>query len=423
MEGEQFMDYSYIIIILLVILIAFAGVIIFRLGKMKEDESVKSLTQGDLLQMSDHINNNMASQISGINNQVFKLNEQINQTMTSQIQSLNNQVNLMTTANEERLERLRSTVNEELKQIRDDNAKSMESMRQTVDEKLQTTLERRLGESFQQVGDRLEQVYKGLGEMQNLAAGVGDLQKLLRNVKIRGTWGEVQLGSILEQILTNEQYASNVKVNPNANEIVEYAVYLPQGDNNPNIWLPIDAKCPIEDYQRLIECEESGDVAGANTATKALAQKIKKEAEDIAKKYIVPPYTTDFAILFLPIEGLYAQVLQNPELIETIQQQYRVLIAGPTTLAALLNSFQMGFRTLAIEKRAGEVWQLLAVVKQEFKSFGEALAKSQKKIQEAGNALDQASVRTRAMERKLKSVESLKDADNNILTGDDFLDE
>ncbi|MDD4572295.1 MAG: DNA recombination protein RmuC [Clostridia bacterium] len=416
------MDYAYMMIIgLLMVAIAAAVIIIAKLGKLQKDTQTP-LTQTDLLHMSEHIANNTAGQITGISDQVFKLNEQINQTMTSQIQSLNNQVSLMSTANEERIERLRVAVNDELRQIREDNAKSMEAMRQTVDEKLQTTLERRLGESFQQVGNRLEQVYKGLGEMQNLAAGVGDLQKLLRNVKIRGTWGEVQLGAILEQILTVEQYAANIKVNPNSNEIVEYAVCLPQGDDNPSVWLPIDAKCPLEDYQRLVECEEAGDAAGAASANRALGQKIKKEAEDIAKKYIVPPYTTDFAILFLPIEGLYAQVLQNAELLDVVQQQYRVLIAGPTTLAALLNSFQLGFRTLAIEKRAGEVWQLLAVVKQEFKSFGEALAKSQKKIQEASNALDATGVRTRAMARKLKSVESLNGMDK-ILTEEDLLDE
>ena len=415
------MGYEYImIVLLLLVLIAAAVVIIAKLGKLQNGEQ-PALTQADLLRMSEHITNNTASQITGMSDQVFKLNEQINQTMTGQIQSLNNQVSLMSTANEERIERLRAAVNEELRQIREDNAKNMEAMRQTVEEKLQTTLERRLGESFRQVGDRLEQVYKGLGEMQNLASGVGDLQKLLRNVKIRGTWGEVQLGGILEQILTAEQYGANIKVNPDSNEIVEYAVRLPQGEQE-SVWLPIDAKCPLEDYQRLVECEETGDAAGAAAAARALAQKIKKEAEDIAKKYIVPPYTTDFAILFLPIEGLYAQVLQNVELLDYVQQQHRVLIAGPTTLAALLNSFQMGFRTLAIEKRAGEVWQLLAVVKQEFKSFGEALAKSQKKIQEASNALDAAGVRTRAMARKLKNVESLKGTEP-LLADELFLEE
>lgn len=293
------------------------------------------------------------------------------------------------------------------------NQEKLEQMRATVDEKLQTTLEKRLGESFKQVSERLEQVYKGLGEMRSLASGVGDLKKVLTNVKTRGTWGEIRLGNILEQILTPEQYEMNVPTKKNSNERVEFAIKLPgQGvDKETIVWMPIDSKFPQEDYQRLIDAQEAADKEQAEKSIKNLETRIKSEAKKIKEKYIDPPYTTDFGIMFLPVEGLYAEVLRRPGLCDTLQREYRVVVTGPTTLAALLNSLQMGFRTLAIEKRSSEVWELLGVVKTQFGQFGDALAKTKKKLQEASNSIDRAEVRTRAIERKLRDVQELPKKD------------
>jgi DNA recombination protein RmuC len=281
-------------------------------------------------------------------------------------------------------------------------------MRRVVDEKLQTTLEKRLGDSFRQVSERLEQVYAGLGEMRTLAAGVGDLKKVLTNVKTRGTWGEIRLSHILEQILTPEQYAANVATRPGGSERVEFAIRLPGSDPGREgvVWLPIDAKFPQEDYQRLLDAQEAADKAAAERALKGLEQRVKLEARAIREKYVEPPHTTDFAILFLPVEGLYAEVLRVPGLCDLLQREHRIVVAGPTTLAALLNSLQMGFRTLAIERRSSEVWDLLGVVKNEFAKFGETLAKTRKKLQEAASTIDQAEVRTRAIERSLRRVEA-----------------
>ncbi|MCR4399270.1 MAG: DNA recombination protein RmuC [Syntrophomonadaceae bacterium] len=283
----------------------------------------------------------------------------------------------------------------------------LEQMRAVVDEKLHATLERRLGESFRQVSERLEQVHKGLGEMQSLAAGVGDLKKVLTNVKTRGVWGEVQLGNILEQMLTPDQYAANVATKPHSGERVEFAVRLPGRDEGSCVWLPIDAKFPQEDYHRLLEATENGDPVAAEEAARQLEQRIRQEARSISEKYIDPPHTTDFAIMFLPTESLYAEVLRRPGLADALQRQYRVNVAGPTTLAALLNSLSLGFRTLAIERRSGEVWTLLGAVKTEFGRFGDILEKTQKKLQEASNSIDQATRRSRTIERKLKGVQEL----------------
>ena len=286
-------------------------------------------------------------------------------------------------------------------------------MRATVDEKLQSTLEKRLGESFKQVSERLEQVYKGLGEMRNLATGVGDLKKVLTNVKTRGTWGEIQLGNILEQILTPEQYAINVQTKKNSNERVEFAIKLPGQDSDKDqvVWMPIDAKFPQEDYQRLLDAQDEADKDAADKSIRNLEMRIKAEAKAIKEKYIDPPNTTDFAIMFLPVEGLYAEVLRRPGLCDILQRDYRVVVTGPTTLAALLNSLQMGFRTLAIEKRSSEVWELLGVVKTEFGKFGDVLSKTKKKLQEASNTINKAEVRTRAIERKLREVQEIPQDD------------
>jgi DNA recombination protein RmuC len=323
----------------------------------------------------------------------------------------------LTEANDKRMTEVRTAVEQKLKTMQEENAASLEKMRQTVDEKLQGTLEKRLGESFKLVSERLEQVYKGLGEMQSLAVGVGDLKRVLTNVKARGIWGEVQLDRMLEQVLCPDQYDKNVATKDGA-ERVDFAVRLPgRGDDAEDIvWLPIDAKFPIEDYQRLQDAQEKGDAELAEAAAKQLEIRIKGCAGDICDKYLNPPKTTDFGILFLPTEGLFAEVVRRPGLPEMLQAKYKVVVAGPTTLWSILNSLQMGFRTLTIQKRSSEVWNLLAAVKTEFGKYGDVLDKVQKKLQEATNTIDTASVRTRAIERKLRDVQELPASDaQNVL--------
>jgi DNA recombination protein RmuC len=314
----------------------------------------------------------------------------------------------MSEANERRLGEVRLTLETKLKALQEENSARLEQMRQTVDEKLHATLETRLAESFKVVSERLELVHKGLGEMQHLAAGVGDLKRVLTNVKARGTWGEIQLGSLLEQMLSREQFAENVEMRPGSGERVEFAVKLPGRDVGRSVvWLPIDAKFPREDYERLLTAHENADSEGIDAAERALEARFKLEARTIRDKYIDPPATTDFAVMFLPIEGLYAEVLRRRGLVELLQREYRVTVAGPTTLSAFLNSLQMGFRTLAIEQRSSEVWALLGAVKTQFGQFADVLAKTKKKLQEASNTIDSAEQRTRVIERKLKGVEAL----------------
>lgn len=331
-----------------------------------------------------------------------------------QLDSFSKQLMAMTKLNEAKIEAMRKTMETQLRAMQEDNTKKLEQMRATVDEKLQSTLEKRLGESFRQVSERLEQVYKGLGEMRNLATGVGDLKKVLTNVKTRGTWGEIRLSHILEQILTPDQYAVNVATKKNSNERVEFAIKLPGQDTDQDkiVWLPIDAKFPQEDYQRLLDAQEAADKELAEKSIKNLEARIKAEAKYIKEKYLDPPGTTDFGIMFLPVEGLYAEVLRRPGLCDTLQREYRIVVTGPTTLAALLNSLQMGFRTLAIEKRSSEVWELLGAVKAEFGKFGDVLVKTKKKLQEASKTIDQAAVRTRAIERRLKKVQEVPQGDS-----------
>ena len=309
-----------------------------------------------------------------------------------------------------RLTEVRDTLEARLKDIETQNAAKLEEMRKTVDEKLHATLEQRLGESFKLVSDRLEAVHKGLGEMQILAIGVGDLKRVLTNVKTRGTWGEVQLGALLEQILTPEQYATNVATVPRSAERVEYAIRLPGREGESQVWLPIDSKFPVEDYERIVAAQEAADVPALELAAKALEARIKVEARAIRDKYVAPPHTTDFGILFLPTEGLYAEVLRRPGLADWLQRECRVTVSGPTTLSALLNSLQMGFRTLAIEKRSSEVWQVLGAVKTEFGKFGEVLARTKSQLQSVANSIDAAGARTRQMERKLRDVEALPES-------------
>jgi DNA recombination protein RmuC len=331
---------------------------------------------------------------------------ELGKTQKSQLDAIASAMTQLSESNVAKLESVRSTVEAKLKLLQDDNAKQLENMRQTVDEKLQGTLEKRLGESFRQVSERLEQVHKGLGEMQNLATGVGDLKKVLTNVKTRGTWGEIQLGALLEQVLSAEQFVRNASTREGA-ERVEFAIKLPGQDSEAPVLLPIDAKFPVEDYQRLLDAQERADTDGIETAGKQLEIRVKACARDIRDKYVNPPVSTDFGILFLPIEGLFAEVIRRPGLAETIQRECRVVIAGPTTLWSILNSLQMGFRTLAIQKRSSEVWTLLGAVKTEWTKYGEVLDAVQKRIHQASETIEKAKVRTRAIGRKLRSVQEL----------------
>jgi len=337
----------------------------------------------------------LAASLTNVSDSTFKWLGEIAASLRGQLEQVVNQSG-----------RLADKVDLRLKELQQDNAQQIEKMRATVDEKLQGTLERRLGESFQLVSERLERVHQGLGQMQQLASDVGGLQRVLTNVKTRGGWGEVQLGNLLEQVLTPEQFMRNVKTREGSNEMVDFAVRLPGDENGQPVWLPIDAKFPIEDYQRLTNAQESGDAVAMEEAMKSLETQLRKSARDICGKYINPPRTTDFALLFLPTEGLYAEAIRRIGLVDQVQRECRVVFAGPTTLAALLNSLQMGFRTLAIQKSSSEVWNLLAAVKTEFGKFGGVLDGVKKKLQEASNKIDEVDVRSRAITKKLRDVEA-----------------
>lgn len=319
-------------------------------------------------------------------------------------------------ANARRIAEVRETLETQLTAMQQTNAAKLEEMRKTVDEKLQTTLETRLGESFKQVAERLEQVHHGLGQMQSLAQGVGDLQRVLTNVKTRGMFGEVQLEALLEQVLTTEQYGKQVETKPRSNQRVDFAVRFPgrSSDGTP-VWLPIDAKFPRDDYERLLEAHDRADAAGVESAGRALEVRIREEAKSICESYLCPPYTTDFAILFLPIESLYAEVLRRPGLMDKIQRDYRVTLAGPTTLLAMLNSLHMGFRTLALEQQASEVWKVLGAVKTEFDRYGEWVARIREQVQKAADTVDKAETRTKMMRRALKDVEALPEGQAQVL--------
>lgn len=350
---------------------------------------------------------------------------EIARSFTSFGDSVQARLSELTSATEKKIETLRQVMDDKLKQIQEDNARQLDRMRQTVDEKLHNTLETRLGEAFKLVSERLEQVQKGLGEMQTLATGVGDLKKVLLNVKTKGVLGEYQLGAILEQILTPAQYEQNIKTKNGSNDLVEYAVKIPsKEDSAKNIWLPIDAKFPSEDYTRLMSAYEAGDTAEIEAATKSLKTKIEKFAKDINTKYIDPPHTTDFAIMFLPFEGLFAEVLRIPGLFESMQRDLKITITGPTTISAFLSSLQMGFRTLAIQKRSGEVWKVLGEVKTAFGKFGDTLDAVRKKLEQAASTVDDAQKKTRTLSSKLRSVESLPEgmASSEIALPDEISD-
>jgi DNA recombination protein RmuC len=367
-----------------------------------------ALQQQTLLTQSGDVARTQNEQIDSFRTQLGAMQQAIAQTLQGATTNLAEQIRGLSESNERRLADVRQVVESRLAALQEGNEKKLEQMRATVDEKLHATLEQRLGESFRQVADRLEQVHKGLGEMQGLARDVGSLNRVLTNVKTRGIYGEVQLAGLLEQVLTREQYAANVETVPGSGARVEFAIRLPgRREDGLPLWLPIDAKFPREDHERLLDAQERADAPGVEAAAKALEARLKLEARTIRDKYIAAPHTTDFAILFVPTESLYAEALRRPGLAETLQREYRITLAGPTTLLATLSSLQMGFRTLALEKRSAEVWQVLGAVKTEFMKFGEVLAKTKKKLEEAGNTIDAAEVRTRAMARQLRSVEAM----------------
>ncbi|HEB57444.1 MAG TPA: DNA recombination protein RmuC [Gammaproteobacteria bacterium] len=378
-----------------------------RLDKLREtiETQMKSIQSGN------------ETKIEHMQNSVTKTIGEMKKSQQEDLHLVEKRVKLLTESNETRLDKLRDSLDNNMKSLQDNNEKKLDQMRQTVDEKLQSTLEKRLGESFKLVSERLEAVQRGLGDMQNLATGVGDLKRMLTNVKTRGTWGEFQIADILEQLLTPEQYEKNVQPKKGSSDTVEYAIRLPGQSDSSEIWLPIDSKFPQEDYQRLISAAENADAAAVEKSTAALIRAIQNSAKDIADKYVDPPHTTDFAIMFLPTEGLYSEVLRQPGMVEKLQQQYRVVVAGPTTLSAILNSLRMGFRTLAIEKRSSEVWTVLSAVKTEFGKFGEVLSKVKKQLDTASNTIEQTGVRTRAMERKLRDVEKLPVDESSELLG------
>ena len=360
--------------------------------------------QQSLVQQSAEATRTQNTQIDAFGQQLALLQKSLSDTLAQRLEALSE-------SNARRMSEVRATLEAQLAQLQQTNITKLDEMRATVDEKLQTTLHARLGESFKQVAERLEQVHKGLGEMQTLAAGVGDLKHLLTNVKTRGMFGEAQLAGLLEQVFVPDQYAAQVATRPGSKNVVDFAIKLPgKSDDGTPLWLPIDAKFPNEDYERLLEAQQRADALAAEAAAKALETRIRLEAKSIAEKYVEPPYTTDFAILFLPTEGLYAEVLRRPGLMESLQRDHRVTLAGPTTLLAMLSSLQMGFRTLALEKRSSEVWQVLGAVKTEFSKFGDVLAKVKSQTETVLNTLNSAEVRSRAMGRALRQVEALPDA-------------
>ncbi len=362
--------------------------------------------QQTLLQQSLGAITAQNAQIDAFGQQLALLQKTLSDTLTTQLQSVSE-------SNARRMGEVRETLEKQLAQLQATNTAKLDEMRKTVDEKQQTTLETRLGESFKPVADRLEQVHKGLGEMQTLAQGVGDLKHLLTNVKTRGIFGEAQLAALLEQVFTVDQYAAQVATQPGSKNTVDFAIKLPgRSDSGAPLWLPIDAKFPNEDYERLLDAQQRADVAGADAAGKALEIRIRLEAKSISEKYIAPPHTTDFAILFLPTEGLYAEVLRRPGLMESLSRDHRITLAGPTTLLAMLNSLQMGFRTLALEKRSSEVWQVLGAVKTEFGKFGDVLAKIKTNAETMLNTVSSAEQRSRVMGKALRNVEALPELDS-----------
>ncbi|MGR4867307.1 DNA recombination protein RmuC [Variovorax sp. LARHSF232] len=378
-------------------------------GARQETMQAFATFQQSLLQQGAEATRTQNAQMDAFAHQLSLLQKTLADTLATQLQGL-------AESNARRLAEVRATMETQLAQLQQSNTAKLDEMRQTVDEKLQSTLETRLGESFKQVAERLEQVHKGLGEMQSLAVGVGSLQRVLTNVKTRGVFGEVQLEALLEQVLTNEQYARQVETKPRSGQRVDFAVRFPgRGDDGAPVWLPIDAKFPREDYERLLDAHERADAAAADSAAKALEARIRVEAKSIAENYLAAPYTTDFAILFLPVESLYAEVLRRPGLMDALQRQHRVTLAGPTTLLAMLNSLHMGFRTLALEHQASEVWKVLGAVKTEFERYGEWVGRVKEQVAKASDTLDKADTRAKQMRLALRKVEALPEAQAQAL--------
>ncbi|MFA5323972.1 MAG: DNA recombination protein RmuC [Smithella sp.] len=405
-----------LILIIVIIILVLAGFILllWRVGRSVVDMAPLAGRIDNLSASQERTDHSVRDEIARLRTEAQTQAQQERAELARLFKSFEDSVQMrlseLTAATEKKIDALRFVIDEKLREIQENNARQLERMRETVDEKLHTTLETRLGEAFKLVSERLEQVQKGLGEMQSLANGVGDLKKVLLNVKTKGVLGEYQLGSILEQILTPNQYDQNIKTKIGSNDLVEYAVKIPsKEDSSKNIWLPIDAKFPTEDYMRLMNAYESGDVAEIEAGTKSLKARIERFAKDINAKYIDPPNTTDFAVMFLPFEGLFAEILRIPGLFENIQRNYKVTITGPTTISAFLNSLQMGFRTLAIQKRSGEVWKVLGEVKTAFARFGDTLETVRKKLEQAANSVDEAQKKTKTLSNKLKSVETMPD--------------
>lgn len=404
---------SLIILALCAVLLV---VIIFR--KPKTQAGIEAQKIADELKVlekvqnekMDMLSNNFSQNMAQISNTLVNTVSQNNMLQNQKLEDIRSQVQTLVANVEQSMRNATTQLTEGLLRIQQENEKKLEQMRQTVDEKLNVSLENRLSQSFNIINERLQSVYEGIGVMKQLASGVGDLKKVLTNVKTRGTWGEIQLGTLLEQILTSEQYYAQVNINPKNSERVDFVVRMPGKDDSGEVYLPIDAKFPLEDYQRLVEASENGTKEDVDIAVKNIERRVKEEAKRINEKYIFVPKTTDFAVMYLPIEGLYAEVLRIAGLTETLQQQYKVVVCGPTTLSALLNSLQLGFKSLTIEKRSSEVWNLLGVFKREFSKFVDLLAKTQKKLDEASNTIEFATKKSRTIERKLKDVASIDES-------------
>ncbi|MDM7986881.1 MAG: DNA recombination protein RmuC [Smithella sp.] len=413
-----------LIVVMIVILLAGLVLLYWRVGKSSFESYGLAQKLDHLRDLQERTDRSVRDEIARLRTETQTGAQQERTELALSLKSFEDSVQMrlseLTTSTEKKMEALRGMVDDKLGQIQADNARQLDRMRETVDDKLQITLEKRLGESFQMVSERLELVHQGLGDMRNLAAGVGDLKKVLTNVKARGTWGEVQLGALLEEILSPEQYFKNVKINESAGDFVEFAIKLPgqSETDTESVLVPVDAKFPVEDYQRLLEAQEKSDATAAEEAIRQLESGIKKAARDIARKYILPPKTTDFGIMFLPSEGLYAEVIRRTALVAALQREYHVVVTGPTTFAALLNSLQMGFRSLAIQKRSGEVWKVLGEVKSAFGRFGDTLDAVHKRLEQAAHSVDDARKKSKTIQNKLRAVETLPGVSTGVLAED-----
>ena len=419
------MELILMIVVIILVLGGFA-LLLWRTGRRSADFSLLMGRIDNLRDFQERTDRSVREEIARSRAEARTQAQQERTEITGSFKlfedSIQNSLSDLTAATEKKIEAVRLIIDTKLREIQEDNSRQLDRMRETVDEKLQTTLEKRLGESFRQVSERLEMVHQGLGQMRELAADVGNLQKVLTNVKARGTWGEVQLGALLEEMLSPEQYLKNVRISESGGDFVEFAIKLPGQSDLPDdcVLIPVDAKFPIEDYQRLLEAQERGDVAAADESVRQLETGIKKAARDIFQKYIAPPKTTDFGIMFLPSEGLYAEVIRRTALVGVLQREYHIVVTGPTTFAALLNSLQMGFRTLAIQKRSGEVWKVLGEVKTAFGRFGDTLDNVRKKLEQAANSVDDAQKKTKTLSNKLKAVEASTDTrpTDDVITDD-----